>query len=155
MLVPWISTVLMKEVFLSGVQPSEELGGNFIDIYIDSPEECMTGRILEILEFLIFWKQTVVMLYTDKKDESWENLNYCLCNCKINIRCCWETEGLDDGMIWWAWFFLYMLCLECDTAPEVNEWDDHLLKWSSLKSTQLIIQLPVHSGDGNYNNFRQ
>lgn len=54
MLVPWISTVLMKEVFLSGMQPSEELGGNFIDIYIDSPEECMTGRILEILEFLIF-----------------------------------------------------------------------------------------------------
>lgn len=92
---------------------------------------------------------SVQKLYANKGDGSWENLDCCLCIPKMNIGSAagrlkgWQ-KVLRDRL---HFFALFMSYVECDTAPGVGA---HLLKQDGLKSTQLTVQLPVHSGDGNY-----
>ena len=124
------------------------------------PRHCQSRRVYDRQTFSNTWifhilkADSVPKLCTSKGDGSWANLDCCLCNPKMNIDSAagrlkdWQKvlhDRLDS-------FALYMSYLECDTARGVG---DHLLKQDSLKSIQLTVQLPVHSGDGNYKNFRQ
>lgn len=116
---------------------------------------CQSRRVYDRRMFRNTWilhvlkADSVQKLYTNKGDGSWENLDCCLCIPKMNISSAagrlkdWQ-KVLHDRL---DFFALYVAYLECDTAPGVG---DHLLKQDSLKSTQLTVQLPVHSGDGNY-----
>lgn len=54
-LVPWLSSVLIKEVVFSGIQASGGLCGHLIV----NPEECMTEGLWEIPEFFTLWKQAL------------------------------------------------------------------------------------------------
>lgn len=89
---------------------------------------------------------SVLRLCTNKEDGSWENLGCGLCNPQMNIDS--SAGRLKD---WCDVFALHVSCVECDTAPGVG---DCSVKQDSLKSTQVMERLPVHSGDGNYKNFK-
>lgn len=83
-----------------------------------------------------------------------EKILTCLCSAEMNIgsaagRLKHRQKVLHDSLDFVA---LYVSYLECDTAPGIG---DYLLKQDSLKSTQLMVQIPVHSGVGNCNSFRQ
>lgn len=150
-LVPWLNVVFVEEVVLSGVQASWRF---YWHRRSRSRRVYNRQTFRNISTFYILKADSVPKLYTNKGDRSWENLDCCLCNPKMNIDSAagrlkdWQ-KVLHDRL---AFFPLYMSRLECDTAPRVG---DHLLRQGSLKSTQLTLQVPVSSGDGSYKKFRQ
>lgn len=95
MLVPWLNSLLMKEVFLSGMQPQKGLVCHWHN-------HCHPKRVYSNLIFRITWifhilkANSVTKLSTNKEDGSWENLNYCLSSSKMNVD---SAAGRLKG--WW------------------------------------------------------